>query len=283
MKLNIIGLGRLAKVFARLWITYDLGRIQDIHSLRSSNVLGFIDEIKQGKCCQELSEMSPADLTLIAVPDDAIEIVAQTLAQQASFRPGNIVIHCSGVLSSEVLSLLHTRGCWVASAHPMRSFTDTWKGRDVYLNTYCALEGDWVALDHLDSILKKMGFLPFLIDAKKKNLYHSAGVFGSNYLITLFHEACTALTGAGVGEEHAKNLVMSLMTGTLDNLKIESPEAALTGPLRRGDIRTISAHLDALSPDSKKLYRCMAESTLKITSHSDVQKDELLRIILKED
>lgn len=281
MKLNIVGLGRLGKVFARLWVLQGLGEIQDIHSTTTSSVLAFINEVGQGRCCQNLLEMSRADLTVITVPDDVISVVANTLAQNRAFEAGDMVIHCSGRLSSIVLASFHERGCLIASVHPMRSFTEVWKEKEAYVGTYCALEGDLIALQRLQTIIGQMGFLPFLIASDKKSTYHCSGVWGANYLITLFYQALNALSEAGVDAATSKAIVLSLMRTTLDNLATESPEKALTGPLMRGDTQTLMAHLNILSGDSKRLYQSMAESTLKITSHSDKKRDEILQVIFK--
>jgi predicted short-subunit dehydrogenase-like oxidoreductase (DUF2520 family) len=40
--------------------------------------------------------------------------------------------------------------------------------------------------------------------------------------------------------------------------------SALTGPLRRGDVQTIRAHLAALGPEDRQLYRAVGRAALAL-------------------
>ena len=273
----MIGLGRLGKALGRLFIARHLGQIQAIHSIRRTNVVEFTSEIGQGQVYEDVLEMPHAAMTIITTPDDNIEEVAHRLSKNPFLKQGDIVIHCSGVLSSNILASMRERGCFIASVHPLKSFTHTIVNQNDCLGTYCAIEGDEGAIKPLEVIFKGLGFIPFIIESDKKVLYHSGAVFASNYLVTLLHEAINGMKKAGVNHQMAKELVLSLMQGTLNNLKQQEAADALTGPLARGDVETIASHLTQLG-SSKSLYQALAMATLPLTNHSEETLRQLAKL-----
>src|SRR6266849_743452 len=65
-----------------------------------------------------------AHVTLITVPDAAVEKVAQELARiGAEELRGKIVLHTSGALDSRVLQAVKVHGAAVGSMHPLQSFS----------------------------------------------------------------------------------------------------------------------------------------------------------------
>jgi predicted short-subunit dehydrogenase-like oxidoreductase (DUF2520 family) len=76
----------------------------------------------------------------------------------------------------------------------------------------------------------------------------------SNFLVTLHRAASRALSSAGVPVA----ALDPLMRRTIDN------GFDLTGPIARGDLSTVEAHLRALEQDAPELvplYRALAEAT----------------------
>lgn len=276
MKLNIIGLGRLGKTLARLFIAHDLLEVQAIFSTTQSNVLEFIRETKQGHVYRDIEEMPRAKITMISTPDNEIEKVALSLSMHSEIQPGDIFFHCSGLLSSSTLLPIRDRGGMIASAHPLRSFTHHIQAN--YTGTYCAIEGDRQATELLQDFFKKIGFIPFIMSCDNKMLYHAGAVFASNYLVTLFHQATSCIGQADVSPEMSKEIVLSLMQGTLDNLKNQDAPGALTGPLMRGDTKTIAAHLAVLDK-AKALYKELAKATLPLTQHREETLQKLRQML----
>jgi predicted short-subunit dehydrogenase-like oxidoreductase (DUF2520 family) len=276
MKLNIIGLGRLSKTLAKLFLSHQLLEIQAIHSTTRKNVLTFLDEVRQGEIYDDVLDLPRAPLTMITTPDDQIEKISDKLVLHSSIQPGDIFFHCSGLLSSNVLAALRSKGAQVASVHPLKSFTHY--SQENYTGTYCAIEGDEDAVRFLEAIFKKIGFIPFALNPAQKTLYHCGAVIASNYLVTLFEEANRCFEAAGVASEIRKAFIISLMQSTLGNLQKEDSRMALTGPLARGDIGTISTHLDMLAHQSA-VYRVLGKATLPLTSHDKQLIDELSRLL----
>jgi predicted short-subunit dehydrogenase-like oxidoreductase (DUF2520 family) len=72
------------------------------------------------------------------------------------------------------------------------------------------------------------------------------------------------------------------MEGTLSNLKVMAPKSALTGPIARGDIGTVSRHIEALEeklPEMLDLYQTLGQKTLKLAEEKGKLDPEKLRAI----
>ena len=55
----------------------------------------------------------------------------------------------------------------------------------------------------------------------------------------------------------------------LDNCEAIGPRDALTGPVQRGDVGTVDAHLAALPADERDLYRVLAAEALRLSGRDD--------------
>lgn len=89
-------------------------------------------------------------------------------------------------------------------------------------------------------------------------MYHAALVFVSNYTVTLYAVAQQLMADLGFDREAASLALNPLLSGTVTNLLRQGVPLALTGPLVRGDGRTLTAHLnvlDAQHPEFGTLYR----------------------------
>ena len=54
------------------------------------------------------------------------------------------------------------------------------------------------------------------------------------------------------------------MRQTIDDLGAHDPAATLTGPIRRGDVGTVRAHLDALQEPVRSLYAALGREALRL-------------------
>jgi predicted short-subunit dehydrogenase-like oxidoreductase (DUF2520 family) len=105
-------------------------------------------------------------------------------------------------------------------------------------------------------------------------VYHAAAVFASNYLVALAGQAVELLQSIGWTEREAVTGLVPLMQGALAEVERRGPTAALTGPIRRGDVETVTRHLEALAGlDSRArggggreadVYRMLGRTALEI-------------------
>lgn len=284
---NIIGAGHLGKTIAHLLSKRQLVKIGSICNTSKINTEAAIKFINDGTYCATISELPPADITLITTPDDLITKACVDLSKNSFLKPGSIVIHCSGSLTSDALNSVVDKGCLIASVHPMRSFAKPELSVEQYQGTYCAIEGNKNAIPTLKHLFEGIGSITYEIDKNKKSSYHAAGVFSSNYLVTLAQQALQCMKEAGVENEIAMHIITNLMKGSVSNLeKTLSPEQSLTGPIQRGDVLTIKKHMDALQDgDQKTLYATLGKATITLTTHEKEKKEmieEALEIATKQ-
>lgn len=277
LSVNIIGAGHLGKTIGCLLAAHAVVKINAICNTSEMSSKAAIEFIGSGTYCSSIQELPPADLCIIATPDDLIQEVCVALAKNSHLQLESIVMHCSGSLSSEVLSAVSEKGCFVASVHPMRSFAKPELSVEQYQGTYCAIEGDERAVHLLKALFETIGSITYQIDKAKKASYHAAGVFASNYVVTLAQQAQSCLSGAGVEREMAMHIITNLMKGALANLeKTLSPAQSLTGPIQRGDTSTVKKHMAALqNPEQKTLYSLLGKAALQLTQHRVEQKKQI--------
>lgn len=282
LSLNIIGAGHLGKSIAALLVKNKLIQVGSVCNRTKASTLSAIAFIGQGSYCAEIKQLPRADLTLVSVPDDRIADCCEQLADNKTLGAGEIVFHCSGALSSEILSPLKARKVFVASVHPMSSFADPQLSVSQYQNIYCALEGDQEALACLDPLFRGIGSKTFPLKKEKKTLYHAAGVFASNYLVTLAHQSYLCLDEAGVGEEQALQMILGIMRGTLDNIEsLSSFDKALTGPIQRADRETLARHMSVLKDKpQEKIYTALGQATLPLTDHDTMTLEALVQSMI---
>lgn len=268
MRINIIGAGKLGKTIAYLLTKNQLAQIVGVFNTTAQSTWDAVKFIGAGHYCPSIDTLPHADITFITTPDACLLDVCKIYAHNKHLKPGDIIIHCSGVYSSEVLAILKNKGCYTASIHPMHSFANPAWSITNYQGTYCAMEGDEEALSILKPLFDAIGSITYIINKEKKALYHTAGVFASNYLITLAQQALNCLQNAGVEQDMAFNITTALMQNTLLNLKqAGSPSLALTGPIQRGDTATFQLHMHALTaPLQKKLYALLGQATVPLAS-----------------
>lgn len=278
MRVNIIGAGRLGKNLALSLVSHADAALVAVYNCRLDSALAAVAELGVGMAVGALADLPAVDVTFITTPDDSIASVAAALPAS-----GSMVVHCSGVLSSDVLLPLKKKDCSVASIHPLRAFRSKHVSPDAFLACDCVVEGDERAVQILTTLFTTLGAQVMPITAAKKRTYHAAAVMASNYLVTLAGCAVELLMEAGLPEKQAQGMAQRLMQSSLTNLHNTNHTAdALTGPLARGDLNTIDQHLHAIkTPHIQALYRAAGLATLPLT-HLDHEVLNALRIRLNE-
>ncbi|MDQ1646857.1 MAG: hypothetical protein QOJ50_3041 [Cryptosporangiaceae bacterium] len=202
-----------------------------------------------------------ADLVLLAVPDDALAQLTEGIAEIGGWRAGQLVAHVSGAHGIGVLDPATRSGALPLALHPAMTFT----GRDEDLDRILGVSYGVTAPDVLrpvaEALVLEMGGEPVWIPEQLRPLYHAALVVGANYLVTIINEAADLLAKAGV--ENPGVVLAPLVGAALDNA-LRSGDAALTGPVVRGDAGTVARHLDTLrehAPESVAAYVAMARRT----------------------
>ena len=211
-----------------------------------------------------------ADIVFITTPDGAIENTCNQISQNSGFKKNAFVFHCSGALPSTILKSASSRcDAFIASMHPLQSYASATFNSNPFQNIIITVEGENEAVKTAEQIVKDLGAKFVKIATDGKILYHAAAVVASNYLITLINLSLTLMNKAEISGKDALHVLQPLIAGTLENIERVGIPEALTGPIARGDIHTVKAHLNALetiSPEILKLYKLLGIYTVEIAT-----------------
>ncbi len=202
-----------------------------------------------------------ADLVLLAVPDDELAPLVAGLAETKAWRPGQLVVHTSGAHGAGVLAPAARAGALPLALHPAMTFTGAPEDADRLAGTTFGVTAPEPLLPVATALVLQIGGDPVVVAEEARPLYHAALVVGANHLVTLVNEAADLLRRAGV--QQPARVLGPLLGAALDNA-LHAGDAALTGPVSRGDAGTVAGHLRTLSehaPDSVAGYLALARLT----------------------
>lgn len=203
-----------------------------------------------------------SDLLLLTVPDDMLDNVVTMLAASGAIRAGQYVAHTSGRHGLAVLAPARRVGARVLAIHPAMTFTGTAVDLDRLPGTAFGLTTGPGERELAESLVADLGGRPNWVPEEMRTLYHAGLAHGANHLVTLVTEALEILSASGVADPGAT--LRPLLTAALDNA-LEQGDAALTGPIVRGDVGTVRAHLEDLqanAPQSVASYVALGRATL---------------------
>jgi predicted short-subunit dehydrogenase-like oxidoreductase (DUF2520 family) len=221
----------------------------------------------------------PTDLTgiLIAVPDGAIAGAVAELAARG-LPPGVPVLHASGSRSLEVLTPLAAKGHPVGGLHALAAIADPVEGAERLRGASFGVEGEGAARALAERLVAACGGHALAIRPGGKGLYHAAAVFASNYAVALLSVAGRLMREAGVEPGDAAPALTALAAGAVENAAARGPEAALTGPVARGDVETVELHLARLSGADRHLYCLLGLEALRLAEARGIDPGAAARL-----
>lgn len=205
--------------------------------------------------------LARADLVLLTVPDDALPGLVAGLAETGAVRQGQLLAHTSGRYGADVLDPALRAGALPLALHPVMTFTGTTVDVQRLVGCSFGVTAPEPLRLAAEALVVEMGGEPQWIEERARPLYHAALAIGANHLVTLVAQSMELLSAAGVAEPG--RMLGPLLGAALDNA-LRSGDAALTGPVARGDAGTVAAHLDELrrhSPQAVASYLAMARAT----------------------
>jgi predicted short-subunit dehydrogenase-like oxidoreductase (DUF2520 family) len=187
------------------------------------------------------------DATVLCVPDAEIGAAAEVVTAAAP-----LVGHTSG--ATPLTALAHA-GMPAFGLHPLQSFAHPGVR---FEGAGAAVAGTTPeALAFATDLAERLGMRPFEIDDDGRAAYHAAASVASNFLVTLEATAEAIASGAGLDRGAARELLTPLVRQTVDNVAQLGPEAALTGPVARGDLATLAAQraaVERVAPELLDLF-----------------------------
>jgi predicted short-subunit dehydrogenase-like oxidoreductase (DUF2520 family) len=259
--IGIAGAGRVAQALGRL-LAAQGEPVAVIASRSIEHARGAAAFIGPGVRAVSYSELAQnAGRILIAVTDSAIETVPTALDMQAG-----IILHTCGNCGPEVLQVISERVSRGA-IHPLQTISDPGTGAAALHGAAFAISGDAPAVAWAEQITRAANGRILRIPDERRPLYHAAAVMASNYVTALLSAAQTLLIAADVNPDDALAALGPIARSSLENVLRQGPVAALTGPIERGDVSTISSHLAALKEISGPiplLYRAAGLQALEL-------------------
>ena len=248
-KIAIIGAGNVA---------YTLCKV-----LKNKGIVPFCvfvrNEVSAEKMRQKLNvdivsdyeKVLKSDFLIVAVNDDSISEVATHLVDYKGF-----VVHTSGTKSSGVLNGVKRYGVF----YPLQTMS---KEREISFDEiplliYANSDEDLAKLRAFAELLSSK---VFECDDDQRKAIHLAAVFVSNFTNVMLGIGDKLLKDKGLSLEIMRPLVKEMIEKSFEI----SPENALTGPARRGDLATVRAHEKMLEdyPKEQEIYRILTNYILE--------------------
>jgi predicted short-subunit dehydrogenase-like oxidoreductase (DUF2520 family) len=213
----------------------------------------------------QIGEPFPAvDLVIVAVSDSAIEEVAGQVAPVARNAAAS-AIHLSGAVSVAALEPFAEQGLSVGSLHPLQTMPTANRGARALAGAWMAVTAHEPLQSELHRFATTLGGVPFDLRDEHRVAYHAAAAAAANFPMAALAIAERLMAASGVPFEAVRPLAEAIVSNAFD----VGPLASLTGPIARGDTRTISAQTAAVratAPDIASAFEAMVEATTEIAA-----------------
>jgi predicted short-subunit dehydrogenase-like oxidoreductase (DUF2520 family) len=227
-----------------------------------------------------------AELLVLAVPDSDLASLVSGLVATRTVQPGTIVVHTSGANGIGILAPLAELGCVPLAIHPAMTFT----GADediVRLADTCfgITAADEIGYAIAQSLVLEIGGEPFRVREDARTLYHAALAHASNHIVTIVADALEAMRAALWGAELlgqelvgddpggiAERVIAPLARAALENT-LQRGQAALTGPVARGDAAAVAQHLASLTELDPELAQAYRAASLRTAQRAHAPKE----------
>lgn len=254
-RLGVLGRGRAASALVPRW-------------QRAGLPLAFW----RGRADGPLASTPPCDVLVLAVPDGALAEVARALSHRES-AARETWIHLSGVTPIGALRVSPRLPLKVGGCHPLVALTP----HADPTGATAGVEGeDEETLALCARLAHAAGLRPVALAAspEARALYHAAAVSVAGHATALFAQALAMMQAAGFSATDARAALQPLLSSAALNLAHAPPEDAITGPITRGDVGTVTRHLEALvsavrlgdlPPNAAATYRLLAMTALTLS------------------
>lgn len=208
------------------------------------------------------------DIYIFCVKDDAL----LPLFKRIRINRNALVLHTSGSLPMKVFQPFVQH---YGVLYPLQTFS---KRRELDFREIplCIEASDGDTLAVVRELAEILSSRVEEISSEKRKVLHMAAVFANNFVNHMY-----AIAGRMLDKEELDfNMLRPLIFETAHKVMMMPPEAAQTGPARRGDETILGMHRNLLKDDSKllNLYNLMSDSiretTLKDEELKSVQEDK---------
>lgn len=222
-----------------------------------------------------LDVVRTCDVIAITTQDRIIKDVVREIDAGMGRLDGKVLFHTSGADPSSILKPLDEKGARLGSLHPLQTFPDIDSAIAVLPDTYIFIEGDKSVLETLTFIGEKIGYRVQMIGSNDKVLYHLSAVFVCNLLCALYYAGEKIMDAINIDLEP----FLPIIRATLKNIENKGPLMSLTGPVIRGDLKTVESHLRAMDDmeEYKDVYKTLSGIALKMAMERKTLDEDTVR------
>jgi len=276
--IGIVGAGVLAQTLGRALVVNGAS-IVALASRTPQHAAAAADFIGGGVRAVDLSSLSKLSTHIvIATADVAIRPVADALA--ATMTKG-VALHTCGACGLGVFEPLESSGVACGVMHPLQTFPAPDPRQGSMDGIHYAVAGDSAAVAWAQELVALLDGHAMTIRTEGLPLYHAGAALASNGIVALLDGALALFAAAGVQEREALDALAPLCRRSIENAVTMGPEAALTGPIVRGDVGTVRSHMTALSDHRMPqlpLYREIARALIDIAKRRGVADSAVRRL-----
>ena len=200
---------------------------------------------------------------LLAVPDGVVGRLASRFAGQDV-----VLVHLSGAMGVEAVRAAGHVGA-AAAVHPLRTFPSPDEPPSALVGTLFGVttSEDEVAAQAAAELVAAAGGRAVELDEAQRPAWHLAATLASNGVFALLQAASQVLGGSGVDASAVGPSLATLAASSAANVGTLGIVDAATGPVVRGDERTIAAHAAALAdaaPEVRALWSAVTMSLVQV-------------------
>lgn len=247
MKIVILGSGNVAYHLAKAFVQKKIEVVQ-LFGRNKIQLQNISSELEIPFSTQTLA---PADIYIICVSDDAIELVSKTIINKNA-----LVAHTSGSVPLAALSGNYRKAVF----YPLQTFSKDKKVGVSQIPIFIETENKEDE-DTLSKLAGKISTKVAMANSEKRKYIHLTAVFVSNFVNHLFAKAYE------ICQEHHLpfEYFLPLIDETIEKIHQIKPKDAQTGPARRNDKDILLLQEQLLTDDeSLKIYKIISESIMKM-------------------
>ena len=249
MKAVMIGAGNVATNLVRALSATGIEVVQ-VYSHTLAHARELADTVNAG-ATDDLSALEMgADIYIISVKDDAIVNVVSSIPDN-----GALWVHTSGSIPMTVFEGRRQR---YGVFYPMQSFSKQIATDFTEVPFFIEAVNDSVALE-IEALAQRLSQRVFHATSEQRRRLHIAAVFACNFANHLWTLADDVLRDA----ELPFDVMLPLISTTVDKLKRLSPAESQTGPAMRRDHRVMQSHMAMLDKDKALIYKTLSDNIMK--------------------
>lgn len=243
----LLGAGNVATHLYKAFKKADDITIKQWYNRSYASISSYSNEVET---IDQLSELKPADIYILAVSDDSISKLSKDLPFE-----NRLIAHTSGSVAIRDMDMKNRRAVF----YPLQTFS-----KDVELDfseiPICIESNEKQNIKLLKDLAKAINCKVHRIDTEQRQTLHLSAVYINNFVNQLYRIAHEISDTKNIDFDILKPLIME----TARKVQHVSPYLAQTGPAKRNDKKTIKRHLKQIEDDNHKaIYELLTKSIKK--------------------